>query len=278
MGTCLAERICTDRLPWVAPWIKFSNPPHGLFTGFSTRGMGKSKKGKKLLRGKVSAILLPHKNRTFCFLFIQTFIILIWTRKEWLTPLQGLLHHSLMAMLYFHPCLLISQRRPSYVLGKVTFLCSVMTSPASVTCSWFSVCLSQSGLFAFSERAIPGVISRLKDYLFCTHRSLLCCKSTSSWNAWCKSPQELLTIAVPEESSLTPGFSSAVKTKQPHLWLISNNQFCFLGWGSPKNITKLKQGKKSRNGSWVSTYRQQLSQLSGEIHFRTLIDNATISL
>lgn len=30
--------------------------------------MGKSKKGKKILTGKVSAILLPHKNRTFCFL------------------------------------------------------------------------------------------------------------------------------------------------------------------------------------------------------------------
>lgn len=130
------------------------------------------------------------------FFFMQTCKILIWARKKLFTLLQRLLHHSLIAMLYFHPCLLISQRRPSYVLGKVTFLCSVMISLASVTCSWFSVCLSQSGLFAFSERAIPGVISGLKDHLFCTHRNLLCCKSISSWNAWSKSPQELLTIAV----------------------------------------------------------------------------------
>lgn len=279
LGTCLAERICTDRLPWMAPWIKFSNPPHGLFTGFSTHGMGKRKREKNYLEARSVPSFCPIRIEPFAFyLYRPSWFWSEQGKNDW--PSYKDSYTTLfMAMLYFHPCLLISQRRPSYVLGKVTFLCSVMTSLASVTCSWFSVCLSQSGLCAFSERAIPGVISRLKDHLFCTHRSLLCCKSTSSWNAWSKSPQELLAIAVPEESSLTPGFSSAVKTKQPHLWLISNNQFfCFLGWGSPKNITKLKQGKKSRNGSWVSTYRQQLSQLSGEIHFRALIDNVTISL
>lgn len=57
-------------------------------------------------------------------------------------------------MLYFHPCFPIPQRRSLYVLDKVTSLCYVMTSLASVTCSLFSVCLIQSGLFAFSERAI----------------------------------------------------------------------------------------------------------------------------
>lgn len=92
-----------------------------------------------------------------------------------IAPLIGnLRNHSL----YFHPCFLISQTRPSYVLDKVTFLCYVMTSLASVTCSQFFVCLNQSGLF--SERVIPVVMSMLKDNLCGIHRNHPHCESISS--------------------------------------------------------------------------------------------------
>lgn len=175
-------------------------------------------------------------------------------------------------MVFFPPCLLIPQRRPLFILNKVTTSCYVVTSLALVTCSQFSMCLNQSGLFAPSERVIPVVISMLKNYLSCTHRNLLCCESISSCNAWSKPPHKLPTICSSEDLNSevsNQGWAAQLKKKkdkpttkilliilmqgrsqpcsksapdhrpsQPK-WLVSLNSFFFFpDWCSSKHITK----------------------------------------
>lgn len=167
LGTCLAEWICTGRLPWMASWVIFSNPPHGLFTGLSACGMEKSKKGK-LLRGKVRAILLPHEDRTFCYFLFYTDLQNFDLIKERMTdPLTETFTPLSYTYALFSPLFANITKKAFISPGQGDI--SVFSDDITGISHLLSVCLSQSGLFAFSERAISGVISRLKDHLFCTH-------------------------------------------------------------------------------------------------------------
>jgi len=146
-----------------------------------TVGWGKARRGNYLATKSVLSFI-PIQDRTVCYL-------LFFYSPVSFSPEQAKNDSSSYRQCYatlLYQCFVVTlsfltpQRRPSYVLDKVTFLCDVMTSLASGTCSQSSVCLNQSGLFAVPEKLISVVISMLKDNLHCTHRNLPHGESISS--------------------------------------------------------------------------------------------------
>lgn len=91
--------------------------------------MRKSKRGKKLLRGKVSAILLPHKNRTFCFLVYTDLQDFDLSKERMIDPVTKTLRPLSYPYALFSP-LLANITKKAFICpgqGDISVLCDDIT-------------------------------------------------------------------------------------------------------------------------------------------------------